>query len=122
MFQEKALCYRTMKYWIKEQQENITLIQQTGQVLCTVIYRAQQAGSIIIMLQQNKNTVIDILEKTTSHNQALALLINKPFRNQVHMGFENHLSSNLSFQRKGNLELLIDEFSSQNGLSMFGQK
>ena len=97
MYQEKAWCdQEIMKEQISTEWANPfkNPIGQNsdGKILIADVHRAQQTDSV---KTQTQTSLVNVSPGCTTRVQVLDVLINKPFKDEVHSLFEDHLDKNL---------------------------
>ena len=100
MYQEKAWCdQEIMKEWISTEWAN-PFKNPIGQnsdrkILIADAHCAQQTNSVKDLLKKPKTSLVNVPRGCASRVQVVDVLIDKPFKDEVHSLFEDHLDKNL---------------------------
>ena len=66
-----------------------------GKILMAYVHRAQQTDSTKDPLKKHKTSLVNVPPGCTFRVQVVDVLINKPFKDEVHSLFEDNLDKNL---------------------------
>ena len=99
MYQEKAWCEEILEEWISTEWAN-PFKNPIGQnsdrkILIDDVHRAQQTNSVKELSKKHKTSLVNVPPGCTSRVQVVDVLIKKPFKDEVHSLFEDHLDKNL---------------------------